>query len=371
MREIIAISNENEIATLRTFFRLAGADPVFARDLNDAFELIERTQPVAVFVTENSDPSAEICLRELKRHTPSLPVCIMLKKRDSESERKYLRLGAFSCIQYPWAPEEAASVFSLTRTAILKKIEFKPRKKKIWPIITATSVLFILTVFFSYFYGIKKERENTLKAIYPDSVKIADDNISGILFDSENVYLYNWLLQTIFKYSQKDLSSAKVKKIPYDIYRYASDFITQFVFLSDDGYLVRRAKDEQFTILEKSGPFSGFSQFCFDGIYVWTLDEKENILKKRINNAELNELQSFQLNSRPIAISCSTKNIYYAYNDYYEKASVSDPQRIIVSIKMSGEGILQAFAWNSGNIWTVRKNKDGSYLSKAPDIEKK
>lgn len=370
MREIIAISHENEIATLRTFFKLAGADPVFARDLNDAFELIERTQPVAIFVTENSDPSAEICLRELKRHTPSLPVCIMLKKRDSEAERKYLRLGAFSCIQYPWAPEDAASVFSLARASILKKIEFKPRKKRIWPVVAAASIVFILAVSLSYFYGIKKEREKTLKAIYPTSVKIPDHNISGILFDSENVYLYDWLLQTVFKYSQKDLSPARAKKIPYIIYRYAADFITQFVFLSDDGYLIRRAKDEELTILEKSGPFSGFSQFCFDGIYVWSLDEKDNIIRKRVNNAQLNELQSFPLNSRPMAISCSTTNIYYAYNEYYEKASLSDPQRIIASIKMSGEGTLQAFAWNSGNIWTVRKNKDGSYLSKAPDIEK-
>ncbi|GAB4032469.1 MAG: hypothetical protein Fur0012_11060 [Elusimicrobiota bacterium] len=370
MREIISISSENELPALRTLFKLAGANAVFARDLNDAFELIERTEPIAVFVTENSDPSAEICLRELKRHTPSLNVCVLLKNRDSERERQYLRLGAFSCISHPWTPEEAATVFSMARPVLLKKIEFKKRKKPATLLWAAAALTLSTLIFLSYISGIKKEKANTIKAIYPSNVKISDPNISGIFFDEGNVYLYDWLLQTVFKYSKKDLSPSMARKLPYDIYRYGSDFITQAVFLSDDGFLIRRAKDESLTVLDKSGPFSGFSQFCFDGIYVWTLDEKEGLLAMRINNRELEILKSFPLQRKPQAISCSARNLYYAYDGYYEAARLQDPQKIIYSVKIDIKGKLAAFAYDSEKIWLVHKTPDGTFLSFIPAAEK-
>lgn len=366
MREIISISSENELPQLRTLFKLAGADAVFARDLNDAFELIERTEPIAVFVTENSDPSAEISLRELKRHTPSLNVCVLLKNRDSEKERQYLRLGAFSCIHHPWTPEEAAAVFSMARPVLLKKIEFKKRRKPSYLIWAAGLIALSAMIFFSYLSGIKKEKANTFKAIHPSSVKIPDPNISGIFFDEGNVYLYNWLLQTVFKYSKKELSPSTVRKLPYDIYRYASDFITQAVFLSDDGFILRRAKDENLTVLDKSGPFSGFSQFCFDGIYVWTLNEKEGSLDRRINNRELEILKTFPLQTKPQALACSGRNLYYAYDGYYETARLQDPQKIIYSAKTDIKGKLAAFAYDGEKIWMVHKTPEGAFLSFIP-----
>ncbi len=363
-REIIVLCAESEISKLKTLFILAGASAVYPRDLNEAFELLERTEPSAFFISQKSEPSAEICLRELKRHSPSLPVCVLLEKRDDETERFYLRMGAFSCIKPPWTPEEAAEVFKLSRQPLLKNFVFKEKKKSRAPMILLLSLLFILLSFASYKYGAGASARKFAQKEKNFSIKLPGSNPSGIFFSENKVNVYDWLLQTVFSYSMKDKLPGPAVKTGGEIYTYVSDFITQAVFLSDEGYLHRRAKDGQLTLLEKNGPFRDFSQFCFDGVYVWTLDEKNRILSKRMNNSSLEKLKDFELSKSPVLFACDKKNLYYLYQGIYEAAGLNDPEKIIYSLKYEVSGKPAAFAAGENSLWLVHGEKSEYFLSR-------
>lgn len=368
-REIIVLCAQSEISKLKTLFVLAGAWAVYPRDLNEAFELLERTEPSAFFISQKSEPSAQICLRELKRHTPSLPICVLLDKRDDETERLYLRMGAFSCIKPPWTPEEAAEVFKLSRQPMLKNFVFREKNKSKLPIIFLVVFLFILFSFISYKYGTVVSAKQLTKKEDFFSIKLPGSNCSGIFFSDDKVNIYDWLLQTVFSYSLKNKLPQQAVKINDEIYTYASDFITQVAFLSDDGYLHRRAKDNHFTILDKSGPFRDFSQFCFDGVYVWTFNEKDSSLSKRMNNSSLEKLKDFKLSKSPVLFTCDRKNLYYLYHGSYEVASLSDPEKILYLAKYKAFGKPFAFSSQENYLWLVHGEKGEYFLSRLDIIK--
>lgn len=371
MREIIVLSHESEISKLRTLFALAGADAVYPRDLNETLELLERTEPCAVFVSENAEPSAPISLRELKRHSPSVPVCVLMSKRDEETERYYIRHGAFSCIKYPWTPEDASQVLKIARKPLLKKLEFKERKKYTKTILSAVFILAISISYFSYIYGFKSAKEKILSQNKNDTVRIHLSHPSGIFFSKDKVFVYDWLLQSAFSYRENDKTPMDTVKIPGEIYTYAADFFTQAVFLSDEGIIHRRAKDKNLSVLEKAGPFKDFSQFCFDGVYVWTLDEKNKILSQRINNKDLEKIKDYPVSKIPILFSCSQEKFYYLYEGHYDSALLKDPEKIIYSAKYSLQGIPYAFAQKDGVLWIVHGSNGEYFLTSISERQKK
>jgi DNA-binding NtrC family response regulator len=91
----IITASKKERLILESVFKNLGADAVFSQDLNDALAIFERTRPRAVFITEGTEPPAEIQIRELLRIAPLLPLIVLLKKRDSSRAIEYMKLGAF------------------------------------------------------------------------------------------------------------------------------------------------------------------------------------------------------------------------------------------------------------------------------------
>ena len=107
----VIVEAQKERLILESIFRNLGADAVFARDLNDALSLFERTRPRAVFVVDGEEPPAEIQIRELSRIAPFLPIIVLLKRRDSSKAIAYMKLGAFDCAQSPWTEEELKPLY--------------------------------------------------------------------------------------------------------------------------------------------------------------------------------------------------------------------------------------------------------------------
>lgn len=367
MRDIIVIaSKEKDRLILAQIFERIGANPFFAIDLNEAFKLLEKNIPRAIFIVEDNNPPTEIKIRELKRVAPLLPICILLRQRDASKAVEYMKIGAFDCAQSPWTEEEILPLFKKSLLLTGTEIKFEKPKKQIYILILLFLVFFSFLFYGIFYYGKKTEKTKYEKLLVKDSVVLPEKNISGMFFDEKNVYIVSWLTQNVYQYDKNELRLISVKRLSGKIPTLVSDIISGFIVLNDENELEKRMKDEKFTILGKIKLNQRITDICFDRMYLWTLNKEK--IQKRVLNESLDILSEFNLNNKVENIACSNKNIYY-YNfsqKLISKASIDDPQKIFSEFHISN-GKLITMSWNENKLWYVVEENGNTILKYLKD----
>ncbi|PIS46549.1 MAG: hypothetical protein COT17_08070 [Elusimicrobia bacterium CG08_land_8_20_14_0_20_51_18] len=365
MRDLIIISSEEkDRLLLRNILSGIGAVPLFALDLNEALNLLGKTSPRAVFIAESKDPPSEILLREIRRAAPLLPLVVLLRNRDASKAVELMKLGAFDCAQPPWTEEELLPLFKKSLSLAGAEIRFREPVKNLFLKSAVLSLALLAAAWGLFYLGRSSEKGKYEALLKTEKVLLPDKNISGIFFDGGSVYLTDWLLQSVYRYSKKDLKLLSVKKLPGEIPVAAADQPANFIVMNDDNIAERRLKDEKYTLLSRTRPVKGVSELCFDGMYLWTFDKKEYRLQKRMNNDALDLLAEFPLPSKNVRnLACGNKFLLY-YDSRLRsllKASPEDPQKILFESPLEETKII-SMAYDGSAFWYVYEEGGSAFL---------
>jgi len=366
MRDIIVIaSKEKDRLILGEVFERIGANTFFAIDLKEAFRLIEKAIPRAIFIVEEDEPPVEVKIREIKRIAPLLPVSILLKQRDSTKAIEYMKMGAFDCAQPPWTETELLPLFRKSLSLTGTEIKFEKPKRNISIILILSILLIFLGIYGIYHYGKQVERKKYVEILNKNSIILPEKNISGIFFDESNIYIASWLTQNIYKYKKEGLELISVKKLTGKIPTIVTDQITNFLIINDDGEIEKRLKNENYTLISKNKINTKISDICFDGMYLWSIDKTKNTLQKRVNNESLDILSEFPINNGFDNIACNNKYLIY-YNRLKKsciKASIEDPQKIYDEFYC---GEIINIAINENKLWQIYIENNNAILKNKP-----
>lgn len=367
---LIISSNEKDKTLLSQIFRNLGADAMFSQNLNDALALLEKFRPKTLFVVDEEEPPTNIKIRELLKIAPFIPVIILLKERDSSKAIEYMKLGAFDCGQPPWTEEEIRPLYkkslNITGTTFdLQKPQFGI--KKIVQYFGLFIILLLIGFFFGWYYMFNKyaQQKRTL-----DRTVLPYSHPSGIAFDKKGILITDWYTQSVYRHDLDDFKITKVLNFP-DITPIAMAFGENTLWIADaSGYIEKRMKNDKLTLLSRQKlKERNLAGICFDGLYFWIANAKENIISQHLNNDELTEVKSYFYPGQTIsAATCDSRFLWVADENLKSlvKLSLENPEKIISKkeIKEFSSKTLKITAMASLNnkIWFVAEDKNNGIL---------
>ncbi|HOL63084.1 MAG: hypothetical protein ACP5SD_09920 [Elusimicrobiales bacterium] len=351
---IIITQNLEDTKRMETIFQLAGYKPFFCRNINEASDMLEKFVPLALIITESSDPPAEIYAKEIKKIAPLLPVIIAQKNKDFVKREEFRKI-ADEVIEFPWTEVELAKKLSLFESRKVV-IEEKPAKKikNLTPIILITTLIMIIPFSATLFNKKESDKPKDERIIVPTV------NISGFFSHSGKTYIYDWLLQSFYIYDKDKLETIKnfpTSEIATIVKDGGEGF---FFFITDNWEVKKRTKSGSYNIISSTKPAQAPKDICFDGMYVWMLTEN-NIIKS-MNDDNLSQISRYNLPYDDIEyIGCDGYEIYYyskskIYASTTENPSVItkkliSPDKKILSFDYKGKKIRYIYQENSNSIY--------------------
>lgn len=371
----IITASQKERLILESVFRNLGADAVFSQDLNDALAIFEKTRPRAVFITEGSEPPAEIQIRELLRIAPFLPLIVLLKRRDSSKAIGYMKLGAFDCAQSPWTEEEIRPLYkkALNISGTTLRLDTGRFEKQKAVLILAGLLMTLIFGFVSgWFYGFNKYGVETAA---PSMTELPYSHPSGLAFEKDGILVSDWYTQAVYKHDLRDFKIAGIVSFPDSVPVSLADGTDNIWLAAADGGIDRRMKNAKFTLISKTRPASKPpAGVCYDGLYVWLAYAEGNRISKRMADDDLTELGSFTYPGRTLtALACDRRFLWVADEGLKSavKLAPEDPETIISrteipqyaskTLKITGLGS------KNGKLWFAAEDKGKGWLFNLPE----
>lgn len=359
---IILASKEENIKKIKTICELSGYSAYFAYDLNDFFHIIERFIPLAVFIVEEDEEKTAIFLREIKRHFPLLPIIIMMSEKNHVKREKYSSTGVFDVIEFPWTEISFAKTINSVENLNLKieKEEKKVTKKLNLSLTSVISSVLIFTLVLIIPIMFNKTQNNISSK--PKEISIPSSTISGFFVRGNEIYVYDWAVQTFYILDREKKEIIKTKKFftPYIITLIKDSNHNFFFALTDTGEIKKILKDEKFTeIASIKKPDT--KDICYDGMYVWIFED--HYINKSLNNDQLSVMENYILSdelSGAKFISCENETLIYYTGSKLIKTSTLNPLKINSSMTFPYQ--ISAFNINNGNIIYINNQKDISIL---------
>lgn len=366
---LIISSNEKDKNLLSEIFRNLGAEAVFSQTLNDALAIFEKTRPKAVFICDEENASTNVKIREILRIAPFMPIIVLLKERDASKAVAYMRMGAFDCGQPPWTEESIAPLYkkslniSGTALDLSKPVSAKER-----------ILIYFFVVSISLFAGFMIGRHYVLRDMekrrMPDLIELPYSHPSGITFDKKGILISDWFTQSIYSHNISDFKISKVVNFPDITPASIAAAESNLWILTAGGAAEKRLLDKKFTPVSKTKTANrNMAGICFDGLYFWTADFKNNLIKKHYNNDELTELETHKYPGKAIAaFTCDSRFLWIVDENLKElvKFPLDSPGTPVSKkeIKEYASRTLRitAIASKDGTIWLAGEDREKGVL---------
>jgi len=364
-KDIIVITSKLEdIKRFETISKLSGYKVYFAENLKRACDMLEKFIPLAIIITPDSDIPPEAAAKEIKRFAPLLPLILALKSNKMPDEYREL-FDDF--MEFPWTEIELAKkLFSFENKKIIQDKSLNNKKiiKMIPLILLSLAIIIIPFIIITEGNKNNKSPENNYLP-----VKIPTSNISGFFSNANKLYIYDWLLESFYIYSKDNLEYISRANI-YEIGTLIKDSGDKFFFvLTDSLKLEKRNKDSSYNIISSTKIAKPLKDICFDGMYVWRVEEDKII--KSINDDNLTEISKYNIPYQDIEyIGCDGYDIYYytrskIYHSTTDNPSVTDryiisPDKKIISFDYKDNRIRYIYQENKNSYYNEIKILKGS-----------
>lgn len=331
-KDIIVIAKKDEnINRIKTIFKLIGYNLFLADDLNSAFNFIERFPPLAILVTEEEEETTKIYLKELKRHLPVTPLIVLMNKKDYTKREEYLKY-TYDVIEQPWTELNIAQSLNLLEIKKIKEQKIKKETKKEYlknlfylfsiTILIITSFLILLKIMTS---KINKEEKKI------EEIKIPSKNITGLFEKDSHYYIYDWTIQSfyILEKGKDNIVSIKNFFTPYIITSIKDSQLNFFFAITDNNEIKKILKDDKFREVYSLKSHDNILDVCYDGMYIWAL--QEDYLIKIFDNEKGEIIERHMLPQELLEtkhLACNNDEIFYYKEQKIYIANIKNPIKI-------------------------------------------
>ncbi|MFH1725028.1 MAG: hypothetical protein ABII00_10460 [Elusimicrobiota bacterium] len=367
----VVAADEKSRSELRLAVEELGHRAASASDLKAGLELLRSERPRAMLVAQDpSETVAESALVELEREAPLMPVVVALTKRDAPRALELLKAGAFEVIAPPWTPENLTAC--LSKALRFKGTAFEVMRppetsKGVWFYFLMTLVLFTIAVGYATI-----ERRRRLVRIAemeapPTQWELPYAHPAGLAFDGEEFWITDWFSQTLYRHARGGLRVVRTRHLPSEVpgaVAFAGDAL--WVAGAPAG-LAKHMLDDRLTILERIKDEAARTVgMAYDGLYLWTCDNKKGRLHKRILDEELSVVASYGYpGSRPAALAFDGRGLWSldAGNRELLRHDLAEPERVTLRLPLpeygSGDWSPTGLAFDGERFWTVAEPRPG------------
>ncbi len=356
--DIIVITKKiEEIKRFETIAKLLKLKIFFAENLNQLCNMLEKFIPLVVIIVEDEDPPSELYFKEIKRIAPLLCVIIAMKEKNSEKKKKYEKVFD-GVLNYPWTEVELKNIINSILSIKLHPLKTEKNKIKInyilIPLITFIAIIFLTIL-------LPSNKKQPLDKNNIKKIQIPSKNISGFFETGKRKYIYDWVIQAFYIYNENN-ELETIKNLPTkEIITILKDGETgNFFTVSDEGEVIKRNKDESFSIVSRVKYLLKIEDLCYDGMYVWILT-KGNLIKT-LNNSELTTISTYSLPEENVKyLGCSSDEIYLYSPSKIYNTSTYEPNLIKTTLQSPSKKVIH-FDYKNGKIIYIYEEDKKAYL---------
>ncbi|MEK7383998.1 MAG: response regulator [Elusimicrobiota bacterium] len=336
--------------------------------LDQAVESAREGRSRAFLVVDGGGADAEMLTRELVRAYPLMPVVVALKTRDATRAVALMRAGAFEVVAPPWTRSDLKACISkslrFTGTA-LTPVRLAPRRRR------AAWYALAVGAFFAVAIGVaslrRAEQLRRAEAAKVDHWDLPVSHPAGLAFDGKDLWVVDWFSQSLYQHSRADAKVLGLRHLSAET-PVAAAFATDAVWTATaDGAVVRRMKNDALTPLERfPNGAPGAAGIAFDGLYLWTLDAHDKVLRKHLLDATLTVLSTHRAAGlKPVALVWDGDALWTldAGDRLLRRLDLERPEQFVAAIPLAeyGDGVYAptGLAWDGERFWTVAERRDG------------
>jgi DNA-binding response OmpR family regulator len=337
--------------------------------LEAALETARERRPRAFVIVDGGGADAELLTRELTRAFPLLPVVVALKTRDARRAVALMRAGAAEVVAPPWTREDLKACVSKSLRSpgtVLSPLRMTPRRRS--PVWYALAVGCFLAAALGSASLKRRARLQAEAAARVDHWTLAVSHPAGLAFDGKDLWVVDWFTQSFYQQSSEDAKVIAVHHLTAET-PVAAAFSADSVWtVTADGTIARRMRDAKLTTLQRyprAAPNS--AGLAFDGLYLWTLDQRRKTLTKRLLDEALTPVASWRLPGlKPVAVVWDGKALWTldAGDRVLRRHDLERPDLALALVPLPeyGDGLYAptGLAWDGERFWTVAERRDGS-----------
>lgn len=336
--------------------------------LDEALATARERRPRAFVVVDGGGADAEVLARELSRAFPLVPVVAALKTRDARRAVALMRAGAAEVVAPPWTREDLKACVSKSLRAsgtVLSPLRLAPRRRSaVW---YALCVGAFLAAALGTASLRRAERLRAAAAARVDQWPLAVAHPAGLAFDGQDVWVVDWFTQSFYRQSREDAHVISVAHLTSETPVAASFAPDGLWTVTADGTITRRMRDAKLTPLQryaKAAPNS--AGLAFDGLYLWTLDQRSKTLTKRLLDETLTPVAHWRLPGlKPVAVVWDGRALWTldAGDRVLRRHDLERPDLALTLVPLPeyGDGVYAptGLAWDGTRFWTVAERRDG------------
>ncbi len=327
--------------------------------LEDVLELLGGRRPDIVLIADAEKDDAAAHAREILRVSPTMPVVVAAERRDASRAVELMRLGVCEVVPPPWTRESLEACLDKSVRSAGTAISLRPLPKRR----RVPAYFLALAVFLALCFGVLSERhaaqERARKAARVDSWSAPYRHPAGLDFDGKNLWAADWFAQSFFVHALPDLNIVRTvhytNQTPLDIL-FAQGASWR---LSASGVITRGLDDQDLTPLQKYRTNPGTVSMAYDGIYLWTLDNK-HVLHKHILDVDLTEIASYHCpDPDPTAVVYDGRTLWVLDSSDRElvRLNLNRPDEAVGYMPLpeyaDGRYRPAGLAWDGRNFWTI------------------
>jgi CheY-like chemotaxis protein len=358
---VIGSSHEDREA-LRLLAGEAGHLAHSAPGLPETVELIRERRPRAIVLADEGGADAEKAVREILRMAPLMPVVVAQERRDASRAVALLRAGASEVVAAPWTKEDFAACLSKALRGQGPSLSLRAGPAARWG---APFYLFAVALFFAASFGALSVRRaaerREAEARKRTHWDMPYQHPSGLAFDGKRLWAIEWYSQSFFAHRREDGSVESVLHFPVDA-PLAVSFAADSVWSVDaQGGVYRRMRDEKLTILQRyAGAAPSSDGVVFDGLYLWTCDAHQRIIRKHLVDDKLTVLATYPYaGGRPAALVYDGTALWSldSANREILRHNLERPEEVTRRVSLGeyadGAYVPVGLTWDGTRFWTL------------------
>lgn len=362
---VLAATQEDREQIKLRLGELGHAADVVGR-LDEALESARERRPGAFVIVDGDGADAGQLARELLRAFPLLPVLVALKRRDAARAVELMRLGAAEVVGPPWTPESLRACVSKSlrwQGTALTPLRVVPRRRSAAWYALAVGVFLSSALAAASFR--RMEAARAAAAAKVDRWELPSQHPAGLAFDGRSLWVVDWFSQSLYEHSREDARVLSVRHLTAET-PVAAAFTPEAVWTaSADGSASRRMKDAKLTPLQrvpKGAPSA--AGLVFDGLYVWTLDQRARVLRKRVPDAELSVVSTHRVPGvKPVGLAWDGSALWTldAGDRALRRHDARRPEESLEYVPLpeyeDGRYAPAGLAWDGERFWTVAERR--------------
>ncbi|HVC08570.1 MAG TPA: hypothetical protein VNH15_01355 [Elusimicrobiota bacterium] len=337
----------------------AGYGVLPAGRVEDMLEILRERRPDAVLIADAENDDAAQNAREVLRAAPTLPIVAAARRRDASRAVLLMRLGVCEVIPPPWTRENAQSCLDKALASAGTVVSLRPRPRPRRLPLYFLALAGFLALCFGILSARHAARERALKAAQVNFWDVPYRHPAGLAFDGKDLWAADWFAQSYYVHSPPDLKIARTvhftNQTPLGIL-FAQGEAWR---LSASGLITRGVDDDNLTPLQKYRTDPGTVGMAFDGLYLWTLDNR-HVLHQHIMDVDLTEIASYHCpDPDPTAVVYDGKTLWLLDSSDRElvRLNLERPDEAVGFVPLTeyadGRYRPTGLAWDGRAFWTI------------------